>query len=106
MQGQVEEGWTVVQPKQTYRKAVRRLARVLESAGGQQGQHVKSENLAWREKNDTIFRVLEDSAEGDIGCGVTSDGREQHTKSGNFARYKKFNGSYNGYFDLNEITAA
>ena len=93
MQGQVEEGWTVVQPKQTYRKAIRRLARVLESAGGQQGQHVKSENLAWREKNDTIFRVLEDSAGGDIGCGVTRDGQEQHTKSEKFARYKKFNGS-------------
>ena len=25
MQGQVEEGWTLVQPKQTYRKAIRLL---------------------------------------------------------------------------------
>ena len=92
MQGQVEEGWTLVQPKQTYRAAVRRLARVLESTGGQCQQHAKSENLAWKKKNDTIFRVLEDSAGGDTGCGVTSDGLEQHIKSENFARYKKYNG--------------
>ena len=91
MQGHVEEGWSLVQPKQTYRKAVRRLARVLESTGEQHKQDVKSENLAWKKKNDTIFRVLEDSAGGNTGCGITSDGAEQHNKSENFARYKKYN---------------
>ena len=69
MQGHVEEGWTLVQPKQTYRKAVRRLSRVLESAGDQHTQHVKSENLAWKKKNDTIFRVLEDSAGAILAVG-------------------------------------
>ena len=48
--------------------------------------------------------MLEDSAEGDIGCGVTSDGREQHTKSGNFARYKKFNGS-RGQLQMHRLAA-
>ena len=47
-------------------------------------------SLPW---NDTIFRVLEGSAGGDTGCGVTPDGLEQHIKSENFARYKKFNRS-------------
>ena len=60
MQGQVEEGWALVQLKQTYRKAGDGLARVLEYAGGQHKQHVKSEKLAWRKTNDMIFRVLKD----------------------------------------------
>ena len=89
MQGQVEEDWTLVQPKQTYRKAVGRLARLLESTGGQHKQHVKSEILACKEKNVTIVRVLEDAAGGDADCRVTSDGAEQHIKNENFARYKK-----------------
>ena len=37
--------------------------------------------------------MLEGSAGGDTGCGVTSDGPEHNTKSENFAWYKKFNGS-------------
>ena len=92
MQGQVEEGWSLVQPKQTYRKAIRRLARVLESTGGKYKQHAKSKKLAWKKKNDTIFRVLEDSVGCDTGCGVTSDGDEQHIKSENFARSKSTTG--------------
>ena len=91
MQGQVEEGWTLVQPRQTYMTPVHQLARVLESVGGHTSNIIiKSENLAWKKKNDTIFRVLEGSAEGDTGCGDTSNGDEPHIKSENFARYKKY----------------
>ena len=39
-----------------------------------------------------MIRVLEDSAGGETGCGVTSDGLKQHIESENFAQYKKFNG--------------
>ena len=83
MQGQAEEGWTLVRPKQAYRTAVLRLARVLEAAGGRHKQHAKSEKLTSKKKNNTIFRVLEDSAERDIGCEHTSDGDEPrcHIKS-------------------------
>ena len=62
---------------------------MLESVGGQHKQHAKSDNLAWKKKNDTICRVPEDSAEGDTGCGDASDDDEQHIKSENFAWYKK-----------------
>ena len=36
-------------------------------------------DLVWKKNNDNIFRVLEDSADGDTGCRDTSDDDEQHT---------------------------
>ena len=47
--------------------------------------------MAWEKSNDTFFRVLEDSAGGDIGCGGTQGAIEDNIKSNNFARYKKYN---------------
>ena len=53
MQGQVEEGWIPVQPKQTYRAAVRRLARVLESTGGHASTSNMSKVKIWRGRKRT-----------------------------------------------------
>ena len=89
MQGHVEEDWTLDQPKQTYGAAVCQLARVLHSTGSQDSQHVKSENLAWKKSNDTVFRALEDSTGGGIGCGGTPDADEDNIKSAKFRAVQK-----------------
>ena len=70
---------------------VRQLARVVQPTGSQDSRHVKSEKLAWKKTNDTIFRVLEVSTGGGIGCGGTPDADKGNIKSENFARYQKFN---------------
>ena len=88
MQDHVGEGWTAVRPKQAYMKAVQRLARVLETACAHARQHIKRANLAWKKRNDAVFRVLEDSAEVSTGCGGTPDRDNQHIKIKQFRRYK------------------